>query len=114
MVAVTSNENEFIFDILGSHKFWAFENKIRVPKEKIILAYQGKDEFTFWIGWKIPGTQVPWVITAGTYIKKGKRNFWDVCNKKNAIIVELKDSYYHKLIIEVENPELTMNILNAK
>ena len=114
MVAVTSNENEFIFDILGSHKFWAFENKIRVPKEKIIHAYQGKDEFTFWIGWKIPGTQVPWVITAGTYIKKGKRNFWDVCNKKNAIIVELKDSYYHKLIIEVENPELTISILNAK
>ena len=114
MVSITATENEFIFDILGSHKFWAFENKIRVPKEKIIHAYQGKDEFTFWIGWKIPGTQVPWVITAGTYIKKGKRNFWDVCNKKNAIIVELKDSYYHKLIIEVENPELTMNILNAK
>lgn len=54
------------------------------------------------------------MITAGTYIKKGKRNFWDVCNKKNAIIVELKDSYYHKLIIEVENPELVMQQLNAK
>jgi len=54
------------------------------------------------------------VITAGTFIKKGKRNFWDVCNKKNALIVELKDSYYHKLIIEVENPELTIYILNAK
>ena len=114
MVSITSTENEFIFDILGSHKFWAFENKIRVPKEKIIYAYQSKDEFTFWIGWKIPGTQVPWVITAGTFIKKGKRNFWDVCNKKNAIIVELKDSYYHKLIIEVENPELVMQQLNAK
>ncbi len=114
MVSVTSSEDEFIFDILGSHKFWAFENKIMVPKDKIIHAYQSKDEFTFWIGWKMPGTQLPWVITAGTYIKKGKRNFWDVCNKKNAIIVELKDSYYHKLIIEVENPELTMNILNAK
>jgi hypothetical protein len=46
-------------------------------------------------------TQVPWVITAGTYIKR-KTQFWDVCNKKNAIIVELKDSYYHKLIIELK------------
>lgn len=112
MVSVTSNENEFIFDILGSHKFWAFENKIKVSKDKIIRAYQSNDEFTFWIGWKMPGTQVPWVITAGTFIKKGKRNFWDVCNKKNAIIVELKDSYYHKLIIEVEYPDLVMNQLN--
>ncbi|MFV8368122.1 hypothetical protein [Flavobacterium sp. LB2R40] len=114
MVSVTSNENEFIFDILGSHKFWAFENKIRVPKDKIIRAYQSNDEFTFWIGWKMPGTQLPWIITAGTYIRKGKRNFWDVCNKKNAIIVELKESYYTKLIIEVENPEKTINKLNAK
>jgi hypothetical protein len=114
MVTVTSNENEFIFDIKGSHKFWAFENKIIVPKEKIIKVYQSNDEFTFWIGWKMPGTQLPWVITAGTYIKKGKRNFWDVCNKKKAIIVELKDSYYNKLIIEVENPVETINFLNTK
>ena len=60
------------------------------------------------------GTQLPWVITAGTFIKKGKRNFWDVCNKKNTIIVELKDSYYNKLIIEVENPAMIMNELNRK
>ena len=114
MVAITSEDNEFIFNILGSHKFWALENKIRVPKNKIIRAYQSNDEFTFWIGWKMPGTQLPWVITAGTYIKKGKRNFWDVCNKKNAIIVELKNSYYNKLIIEVENPAMIMNLLNEK
>ncbi len=114
MVSVTANENEFVFDILGSHKFWAFENKIRVPKDKILRAYQSQDEFSFWIGWKMPGTQIPWLITAGTYIKKGKRNFWDVCNKKNAIIVELKDSNFSKLIIEVENPRETMQILNSK
>ena len=114
MVSVTLKEDEFIFDILGSHKFWAFENKIRVPKNKIIRAYQSSDEFTFWIGWKMPGTQLPWVITAGTYIKKGKRNFWDVCNKKNAIIVELNHSYFNKLIIEVENPAMIMNLLNEK
>ena len=114
MVSITLKENEFIFDILGSHKFWAFENKITVPKSKIIRAYQSNDEFTFWIGWKMPGTQLPWVITAGTYIKKGKRNFWDVCNKKNVIIVELDDFYYNKLIIEVENPVIIMKVLNEK
>jgi len=114
MVSIITNENEFVFEILGSHKFWAFENTIKVPKNKVVKAYQNPNEFTFWIGWKMPGTQVPWVITAGTYIKKVKRNFWDVCNKKNAIIVELTDSYYHKLIIEVENPELVMQQLNAK
>jgi hypothetical protein len=69
-------ENEY-FDILGSHKFWL--SKLDY-KRKIIHAYQSRRVY-FWIGWKIPGTQVPWVITAGTYIKR-KAQFWDVCNKK--------------------------------
>ena len=112
MVKVTATESEFVFDILGSHKFWAFKSQIRVKKEDIVNATQSDKEFGFWIGFKIPGTHLPWVITAGTYIKKGHRNFWDVCNKKNAIIVELKDSNYNKLIIEVENPIETMNLLN--
>jgi hypothetical protein len=112
MVKVTATEDEFVFDILGSHKLWAFESKIKVKKENLIRAFQSDEEFTYWIGWKMPGTQLPWVITAGSYIKKGKRNFWDVCNKKNAIIVELKNSNYNKLIIEVINPIETMNLLN--
>jgi hypothetical protein len=55
-----------------------------------------------------------WIITAGTYLKNGKRDFWDVCNKQNAIIVEIKDTYYDKLIIEVNNPQETINLLNEK
>ncbi|MBP2282986.1 hypothetical protein H4V97_001304 [Flavobacterium sp. CG_23.5] len=35
-------------------------------------------------------------------------------NKKNALIVELKDQYFKKLIVEVENPIETLNLLNTK
>ena len=89
-------------------------NKIKIPKEKIIRAYQSNNEFIFWIGWEMPSRQLPWIITAGTYLKNGKRVFWDVCNKQNAIIVEIKDTYYDKLIIEVNNPQETINLLNEK
>ena len=114
MVKVTATENEFVFDILGSHKLWAFKSKIKVKKENIVTVTQTKEEFGNWIGLKMPGTKLPWVITAGTYIKKGERNFWDVCSRKNAITVELKNSNYSKLIIEVENPIETINLLNSK
>ena len=115
MVKVTATENEFVFDILGSHKLWAFKSQIKVKKENIVKAIQSEKEFTFPLGLRISDTNLPWVITAGTYyIKYRQRNFWDVCNKKNAITVELKNSKYSKLIIEVENPIETMNLLNAK
>lgn len=113
MVSVTLNDDKFIFEIKGFHKIWAMESKITISKENIIRTYQNKNEFTFWKGFRMPGTEIPGVIAAGTFYKKG-RNFWDVMNKKNALIVELKDNYYKKLIIEVENPEETMHLLNTK
>lgn len=88
-------------------------NLSTIPKEKIIRAYQDKDEFTFWKGFRMPGTEVPGLITAGTFYKNG-RNFWDVMNKNNAIIVALENHYYKKLIVEVENPEVIMYQLNTK
>lgn len=113
MVTVTSKDGTFIFEIKGLHKIWALESEIIVVKEKVIRAYQDKDEFTFWKGFRMPGTEIPGLIAAGTFYKKG-RNFWDVINKNNAIVVELENHYFNKLIIEVENPEKAMNLLNAK
>ena len=113
MVSVTSKDNTFIFEIKGWHKIWALESKIMIPKEKILEAYQNNEEFTFWKGFRMPGTEIPGYITAGTFYKKG-RNFWDVMNKEKAIIVALENHYYKKLIIEVENPEVVMNQLNTK
>ena len=113
MVSVTLDGDTFIFEIKGFHKIWAMQSKITISKENIIRAYQNKNEFTFWRGFRMPGTEIPGIITAGTFYKKG-RNFWDVMNKKNALIVELKDNYYKKLIIEVANPEETMRLLNTK
>ncbi|WP_035670355.1 hypothetical protein [Flavobacterium sp. 83] len=113
MVAVTENGNEFIFEIKGFHKIWALKSKIIVSKENIIRAYQNENEFTFWKGFRMPGTEIPGLIAAGTFYKKG-RNFWDVINTKKALVVELKDNYYKKLIIEVENPEAVIQVLNTK
>jgi hypothetical protein len=112
LVSVTLKEDDFIFEIKGLHKIWAMESKIIVPKANIIRAHQDQDDFTFWKGFRMHGTEIPGLIAAGTFYKKG-RNFWDVMNKKNALIVELKDQYFKKLIIEVENPKETLNLLNT-
>ncbi len=113
MVSVTFNNGNFIFDIKGFHKIWALKSSIHVPQQNIIKAYQDDQEFTFWKGLRMPGTEIPGIIAAGTFYKKGK-NFWDVMRKENAIVVTLKNHSYKKLIIEVENPESIIQLLNNK
>jgi hypothetical protein len=114
MVLITQNQNEFIFEIKGIHKFWALRNKIVVPKQNIENASKKEEESNFWIGWRLPGTRIPGLITAGTFVKNGERHFWDVCKSKNAIVVNLKNSSFKKLIIEVENPSESIELLNSK
>jgi hypothetical protein len=113
MVQITINKSSFVFEIMGWHKLWSLKSKLTIPRENIVIAYQDESEITFWKGLRMPGTEIPGLIAAGTFYKNG-RNFWDVSNKKNAIVITLREHYYKKLIIEVENPELTMHELNAK
>lgn len=114
MIAIHKTEDQFIFEVQGMHKLWCLKNKIKIPKGNVIKAFQAEQEFPFWKGWRIPGINLPGVLTAGTYYKKGKRNFWDVTNKQKTIVVELKNSRFNKLIIDVENPLEAITLLNSK
>ncbi|MFV8342181.1 hypothetical protein [Flavobacterium sp. XS2P39] len=90
MVSVASKDDTSIFEIKGLHKIWAMRSTIVVSKARIIRACQNQEEFTFWKGFRMPGTEIPGLIAAGTFYKKG-RNFWDVIHKNKAIIVELEN-----------------------
>ena len=59
-------------------------------------------------GSKLIGTSFPGVITAGTFIEHGGRVFWDVHDPEKTIIIELHDERYSELIVEVENPQFTV------
>jgi hypothetical protein len=58
----------------------------------------------WWKGFRLPGTHIPGVITAGTFHKRGKRIFWDVKNPEKAIVVDLADERYEQVIVEVTDP----------
>ncbi len=110
MVTIKKIDNNFIFEVKGMHKLWALKSQLSIPQTHIITAklYDGQQ----WnLGLRFPGTYLPGVITAGTFYGKDGTIFCDVSNKENAILVELKDEKYNKLIIEVENPIEAIELL---
>ena len=62
---------------------------------------------------RAPGTNVPGVITAGTFHEHGERVFWDVHHPERAIALSLRDESYAKLVIEVDDPETTIAAVEA-
>jgi hypothetical protein len=112
VVTIQKIDNNFLFKVKGMHKLWAFTSEIQIPCEHVIKAYQDEVIVTGKKGFRFPGTSVPGVIHAGTFLNNGEKNFWDVSNSKNAIVIDLKDEQYHQLIIEVENPLEVIDLLN--
>jgi hypothetical protein len=119
--AVITNELLKLF-IRGTHKLWALKNSIEIPLTVIESvnvdpeAARARPE-----GTRNPGTYVPGVITAGTYIAGVSRTFWDVHNPDKAIRIKLKSTYdlfagiedrYDELIVEVDNPAETVDRIN--
>ena len=110
MVQISKTSNLVVIKILGFHKLWALKHQLRIPATDIVKVYQNEVEFNAFKGIRF-GTHVPGLITAGTYFLNGKRNFWDVMNKKNTVIIELKNNYYTKLYLEVQDTEQLFQLL---
>jgi len=114
MVDVSIQGSDVHFNVKGMHKLWAFKSRLQIPKKHIIEARQDAEILKgWWKGWRAPGTHVPWVLTAGTFLQENKRIFWDVHNADKAIIIDLKHEEYNRLIIEVENPAAVVALLNT-
>ena len=62
---------------------------------------------------RLPGTNVPGVITAGTFYQDGKRVFWDVHHPENTIVIDLHDERYSNLIVEVEEPDAAVRLIRT-
>ncbi len=64
-------------------------------------------------GWRVPGTHLPGVMTAGTFRSHGEKDLWMVGRAKEVLVIELHDQPYRHLIIEVEDPHAAVEALRA-
>ena len=106
MVHISIENSRAVFEVQGLHKLWAFRSRLLVPLAHIadVRAADPTLLRPLWKGIRLPGTYVPGVLVAGTYYKDGERVFWDVRNNERAIVVELTDEPYRRLIVEVASP----------
>lgn len=101
-----------MFDVRGLHKLWALKSRIEVPRRRVVGARHDPGVARgWWKGWRMPGTHVPGLITAGTYYLHGERVFWDVRDASRAVVVELDGHAYDRLVIEVEDPAAVVALL---
>jgi hypothetical protein len=107
MATVTITDRTMNVEIEGLDKLWSFRSRLLIPLEHIRGATTDPGIVGESSGWKEMGTRVPGVITAGTFHQDGGHVFWDVHDPAKAVVIELNDEQYQRLVIQVDDPGAT-------
>ena len=115
MVDLSVAEGKLTLHVRGADKLWAFKSTLEIPLLHVAGVRADPEAARGWYhGIRMPGTNVPGVITAGTFYQDGKRVFWDVHHPEKTIVIELHDERYSELFVEVDDPgEAVMLIQSA-
>ena len=105
-------EGKLTLHVRGADKLWAFKSSLEIPLVHIAGVRADPEVARGWYhGIRIPGTNLPGVITAGTFYQDGKRVFWDVHHPEKTIVIDLHDERYNQLVVEVDDPEAAVKLL---
>jgi hypothetical protein len=114
MVDLSIADGKLSLHVRGADKLWAFKSSLEIPLAHI-ASVQADAEVArgWWHGIRMPGTNLPGVITAGTFYLDGNRVFWDVHNPEKTIVINLHDERYNKLVVEVDDPQTAVRLIQA-
>ena len=112
MVDLSIAEGKLTLHVRGADKLWAFKSSLEIPLVHIAGVRADPEAARgCYHGIRMPGTNVPGVITAGTFYQDGKRVIWDVHHPEKTIVIDLHDERYNELIVEVDDPASAVNLI---
>jgi len=114
MAQIEITATSLIVHIRGADRFFALKSQLEVPLEHIAAVEATVPEaHDIWHGLRVGGTEVPGVITAGSFLHHGEWAFWDVHDPDKAVAIRLHNEHYAKLIIGVDDPAATAREIGA-
>jgi hypothetical protein len=97
----------------GFDKLWSMKSQLDIPMAHVRGAAVDPAIVHGPKGWRGPGSNVPGVITAGTFHQDGKRIFWDVHHGDNAVVIELQHDSFERLVVEVDDPYAAVALIES-
>jgi hypothetical protein len=112
MVSVTIVGDRLHLDVQAWDQLWALRSHLDIPLAHIDSVRADPEPARgWWHGIRVGGTQVPGLLTAGTFYEHGGFVFYDVHHPDNTVVLELNHERYQRLIIEVEDPETAVALI---
>ncbi|EGG49099.1 MULTISPECIES: hypothetical protein [Streptomyces] len=113
MAVIRIDGDDLVVMMEGLDKLWAFKGSLTIPLANVRGVTADPGMAAEPKGMRAPGSHVPGVIIAGTFHQHGEKVFWDVRDPAKAVVVELADERYTRLVLQVEDPRATVALVES-
>lgn len=109
-------DHELIVHLGKWEKMMAFADDIRVQLSQVESA---REDLCFGgaggmkLGWRLPGTHIPFVVAAGTFVRSGERQFVFMRRKLQTVVIEVAHKEWTRLVIGVPDAHAEVSRINA-
>jgi hypothetical protein len=109
MTNIDVEEDRLVVEVQGWHKLWSLMSRLEIPLNHVSGVRMAAEERVR--GMRLPGTYLPGIITAGSFLHEGRWVFWDVHEPEKAIAIDLQDERFSALVIEVADPAASVRAI---
>jgi hypothetical protein len=115
---VEVEDGRLIARIQGLDQVLAFKSELSIPLAHVKgAAVSPPDVRRRWrnpLRMRTIGSDMPYVVMAGSFVfLDGEHAFWDVHDPDRTVVIELDHERFAKLVLEVEDPQVTAATVNA-
>ena len=113
MVTVDVADGMVQVRLSGWARVAALKSALDVPLDRVVRARRDPMTAGGPEGFRLPGSYLPRVLIAGSYRRPGHRSFWFVRDPERAVVVDLRDWRYDRLVLETAAPAATLAAIRA-
>ena len=115
MATINVEGDKLVVTMEGADKLWALRSRLDIPLAHVSDV---RADATFardhrYDGVKAGGARIPGVLTAGTFRQHGDWVFWDLHDPDRAVVIDLTDERYARLVVGVDDPPTTVARIEA-
>ena len=114
MAEIEVTDDSLAVHVTGVDRILAFRSRLDIPLAHVVGADVGDEEArAWWHGAHLPGTDIPRIVTAGTFLHHGELVFWDVRHPDSSVAIHLRHEEYAKLVVGVDEPRAAVDRIRA-
>jgi hypothetical protein len=113
MAEVELTEDTLVIHVRGMDRLFALTSRLEIALSHVLGAEVDPElgHPEWWKSLRLTATQIPWVVSAGTFYQEGERVFWDVHDPEKVVVIRLSDERYARLVIGVDDPPATVRAI---